>query len=117
MSVKHIGTINEGVCGQASIICTKVGSVKRQKIRGERRYRGYLLYKNSPDFTPIKVRNTLEVGDVGYRAMADDYLCAVFYQKPRVPRQHGRKTLVISAHGGYFDSDLALNPMAGYRDE
>ncbi|MBT9430349.1 MULTISPECIES: putative adhesin [Symbiopectobacterium] len=85
----------------------KLVRLKGKKIRGERRYRGDRLYKSSPDFTPIKLRNAREVGTVGYRTLADDHYVQFFTKSPKGVQQHGSKTLVISAHGGYFDSDLA----------
>lgn len=89
-----------------SFVRTQV-RVKGDKVRGERRYGGDRLYKNSPDFTPINVSNARDIGTVGYRTLADDHYVQFFTKSPNGARQRGSKTLVISAHGGYFDSDLA----------
>ncbi|MBG6245782.1 hypothetical protein CS369_15230 [Candidatus Symbiopectobacterium sp. 'North America'] len=108
LSVKQIQARQMRVsAGKSQSFVPKSVRLKGKKIRGERRYSGNLLYKSSPDFTPIKVRNAREVGAVGYRTLADDHYVQFFTKSPKGARQHGSKTLVISAHGGYFDSDLA----------
>ncbi|MCW2476227.1 MULTISPECIES: putative adhesin [unclassified Symbiopectobacterium] len=80
--------------------------IKGNKIRGERRHGGKRLYKNSPDFTSINIRNARDIGTVGYRTLADNHYVQFFTRNPKGARQQGSKTLVISAHGGYVDSDM-----------
>ncbi|MFT8212209.1 MAG: hypothetical protein ACMZI0_19575 [Symbiopectobacterium sp.] len=92
--------------GKSKSFARTQARLKGNKIRGERRYGGKRLYKNSPDFTPINVRNARDIGTVGYRTLADNHYVQFFTKSPKGARQHGSKTLVISAHGGYFDSDL-----------
>lgn len=80
---------------------------KGNKLSSERHYGSQPLYKNSPDFTPINIRDERYIGTVGYRSVADNHYVQFFTKKPQWVKQRGSNTLIISAHGGYFDSDLA----------
>lgn len=68
--------------------------------------RGKMLYKESPDFTAIKVRGDEHVGQVGYRTLADNHYVQLFTKSNGIEKQQGSKNLVISAHGGYITKDI-----------
>lgn len=68
--------------------------------------RGKILYKESPDFTAIKVRGDKSVGQVGYRTLADNHYVQLFTKSDDVGKQQVSKNLVISAHGGYIAKDI-----------
>ena len=73
--------------------------------------RGKVLYKESPDFTAIKVRGDKSVGQVGYRTLADNHYVQLFTKSDDVGKQQASKNLVISAHGGYIAKDIESPPV------
>lgn len=73
------------------------------------RRHGY-FYKNSPEFRKIPVPHAEGVGDVGYRSLSNNNYIQ-FYTRSPSGTEEGGKTLVISAHGGYFRSDTTRPPV------
>lgn len=63
-----------------------------------------LIYKDSPTFREVKKSLNPAIGSAGYRTIGDNHY-ALFYTKVEEGAQTGGRTLLVSAHGGFFNVD------------
>lgn len=73
---------------------------------GPRKY----VYQDSPDFRVVKKSINPRIGSVGYRTIGDNSYVH-FYTKVDKGREIEGKTLLVSAHGGFLNSDLVEQPV------